>query len=56
VWEHRRELEALSDGSTRVTDTLRAEPRRVLPGPVVRMVVTVLFRHRHNRLVRKFSA
>lgn len=56
VWEHRRELEALSDGSTRVTDTVRAEPRRVLPGPVVRMVVTVLFRHRHNRLVRKFSA
>jgi len=56
VWEHRRELESLADGSTRVTDTLRAEPRGVLPGPVVRMVVTVLFRHRHNRLVRKFSA
>ncbi|MET3860656.1 hypothetical protein ABIE38_001578 [Dietzia sp. 2505] len=56
VWEHRRELDALSDGSTRVTDTLRAEPRGVLPGPVVRMVVSLLFRHRHNRLVGKFSA
>ncbi len=40
VWEHRRELDDLPDGSTRVTDTLRAEPRldggfrveAVLPG------------------------
>ena len=56
VWEHRRELDALPDGSTRVTDTLRAEPRTVLPGPVVRMVVGALFRHRHRRLIRKFSA
>ena len=56
VWEHRRELDDLPDGSTRVTDTLRAEPRAVLPGPVVRMVVGALFRHRHRRLIRKFSA
>ncbi|UVE94110.1 hypothetical protein [Dietzia sp. B32] len=56
VWEHRRELEALPDGSTRVTDSLRAEPRTVLPGSVVRMVVSVLFRHRHRRLIRRFSA
>ncbi|MGN7227934.1 hypothetical protein ACTHQW_16480 [Dietzia maris] len=52
VWEHRRELDALPDGSTRVTDTLRAEPRTVLPGPVVRGVVTALFAHRHRRLGR----
>ena len=56
VWEHRRELDALPDGSTRVTDTLRAEPRTVLPGPVVQMVVSALFRHRHRRLIRKFPA
>jgi len=56
VWEHHRELDALPDGSTRVTDTLRAEPRAVLPGPVVQVVVDALFRHRHRRLIRRFSA
>ena len=52
VWEHRRELESLPDGATRVTDTLRAEPRALLPRPVVRAVVGALFRHRHRRLAR----
>lgn len=54
VWEHRRELEDLPGGSTRVTDTLRAEPRALLPGPVVRAVVGMLFDHRHRRLARAF--
>jgi len=52
VWEHHRDLEALTDGTTRVTDTLRAVPRALLPGPVVRAVVGALFTHRHRRLVR----
>ena len=56
VWEHRRELDALPDGSTRVTDTLRAEPRSVLPVPVVRAVIGMLFSHRHRRLARRFPA
>ncbi len=55
VWEHHRGLESLPDGSTRVTDTLRAEPRALLPGPVVRAVVGVLFAHRHRRLARTFG-
>lgn len=55
VWEHRRELEALPDGTTRVTDTLRAVPRMLLPRPLVRAVVGALFTHRHRRLGRAFS-
>lgn len=55
VWEHRRELEQLPDGSTRVTDTLRAEPRALLPGAIVRRVVGALFSHRHRRLARGFA-
>lgn len=54
VWEHRRELEALPDGTTRVTDTLRAEPRALLPRPVVRAAVGALFAHRHRRLAKAF--
>ncbi|EYT64696.1 hypothetical protein H483_0103470 [Dietzia sp. UCD-THP] len=55
VWEHRRELESLADGSTRITDTLRAVPRALIPGSVVRVLVGALFTHRHRRLVRKFG-
>lgn len=56
VWEHRRELEELADGSTRVTDTLRAVPRTLLPRRAVRGAVSVLFAHRHRRLARAFGA
>ncbi|GAA1054420.1 hypothetical protein [Dietzia natronolimnaea] len=55
VWEHRRELESLADGSTRVTDTLLAVPRALVPGSVVRVVVGALFAHRHRRLAREFG-
>ncbi|MFN3600152.1 MAG: hypothetical protein ACK4UY_02035 [Dietzia sp.] len=55
VWEHRRELESLVDGSTRVTDTLRAVPRALVPRSVVRVVVSALFDHRHRRLAREFT-
>lgn len=56
VWEHRRELEQLPGGTTRVTDTLRAEPRALLPAAVVRLVVGALFSHRHRRLARAFGS
>lgn len=56
VWEHRRELEVLADGSTRITDTLRAVPRALAPRRVVRLVVGALFDHRHRRLARIFGA
>lgn len=55
VWEHHRRLEALADGSTRVTDILRAEPRALVPRQVVRVVVGALFTHRHRRLASAFS-
>ncbi|WP_216695033.1 hypothetical protein [Dietzia psychralcaliphila] len=55
VWEHRRELDSLAGGSTRITDTLRAVPRALVPGPVVRVVVSALFDHRHRRLAREFG-
>lgn len=56
VWEHRRELEALPEGRTRLTDTLRAEPRALVPPSVVRVMVGALFDHRHRRLARAFGA
>lgn len=56
VWEHRRELEALADGSTRITDTLGAVPRALVPRRAVRVVVGALFAHRHRRLARAFGA
>lgn len=54
VWEHRRELEDVAGdpGSTRVTDTLRAVPRVLIPGRVVRAVIGTLFAHRQRRLGR----
>ena len=55
VWEHRRELEQLPDDTTRVTDTLRAEPRALLHAAVVRLVVGAVFAHRHRRLARWFG-
>lgn len=55
VWEHRRELEELPDGTTRVTDTLRAEPRVALLARAVPMIVGRLFDHRHRRLARAFG-
>lgn len=54
VWEHRRELDSLPDGTTRVTDTLRVQPRALIPTPLVRAVVGALFDHRHRRLARSF--
>lgn len=56
VWEHQRELEALPGGGTRLTDTLRAEPRLLVPRGVVRVMVGALFDHRHRRLARTFGA
>jgi ligand-binding SRPBCC domain-containing protein len=52
VWEHRRELVDLGDGTTRVTDTLRARPRALVPRRLVGAVTGALFSHRHRRLSR----
>ena len=55
VWEHERTVVAVPGGA-RVNDRLRIEPR--LPGSewLVRRMAAATFRHRHRRLVRRFSA
>lgn len=50
VWEHRRELRALSREVTQVTDRITVIPRVPVPGFMLRGVVTALFAHRHRRL------
>lgn len=58
VWEHRRRLEELPDGRTRVVDELRMVPRVPLPAPalgLVRRLVDALFAHRHRRLQGHFA-
>ncbi|HJC27775.1 MAG TPA: hypothetical protein H9759_00080 [Candidatus Dietzia intestinipullorum] len=55
VWEHRRELDELPGGATRVTDIVRAEPRAWVPAALVRTIVGALFAHRHRRLARTFG-
>ena len=55
VWEHRRTLEELADGSTLVTDRLRLVPRVPLPAPLLRTLVGALFEHRQRRLAAWFA-
>jgi hypothetical protein len=56
VWEHRRQLEEVADGWTRLTDRLTLTPRRGVHPAAARMVVTALFRHRHRRLRSWFGS
>ncbi|WP_131105368.1 hypothetical protein [Ornithinimicrobium sufpigmenti] len=59
VWEHRRSLEDLGEGRTRVTDELTMVPRVPLPAParaVVRRGLDALFAHRHRRLRARLAA
>jgi ligand-binding SRPBCC domain-containing protein len=50
VWEHDRTLTADGEG-TLLVDELRAQPRPGM-GPAVRLLVPMIFRHRHKRLRR----
>jgi hypothetical protein len=50
AWQHERRLEDVAEGWTRLTDRLSLTPRRGVPPPLARAVVTALFRHRHRRL------
>ena len=56
IWEHERTLEPLPGGGTRVTDRVRFEPRVTGTARLHRAVIAALFRHRHRRLARHFSA
>lgn len=61
TWEHERTIEPLGPRTCAVTDrlgfSLRA-PLAVVPGSaaLARRIVTVLFRHRHRRLVAAHGA
>ena len=55
AWGHRRTVEPAA-GGCRVTDVLDLEPRWQLLTPVAVRVVTLLFRHRHRRLVARFGS
>ncbi|NJC23681.1 ligand-binding SRPBCC domain-containing protein [Arthrobacter pigmenti] len=55
VWEHRRELEALTENLTRVTDQLTVVPRLSITAGVLRAFVGALFEHRHRRLRHHFN-
>jgi hypothetical protein len=61
VWQHERNVEPIDAGLCRVTDRLGFELRRPLawiPGSarLARATVAALFRHRHRRLSRAFTA
>lgn len=51
-WRHERHLAPTPDGCT-LLDTLTFEPRYF--SGVTQMLVTVLFRHRHRRLRRRYG-
>jgi ligand-binding SRPBCC domain-containing protein len=53
TWIHRRRVFA-SDHGCVVTDELLVEPRLTLMTPVVRVIVSFLFHHRHRRLAAIF--
>jgi ligand-binding SRPBCC domain-containing protein len=55
-WRHERRVIDEGDGTSTVTDELTAEPRLGLLAPVLRRVVTALFRHRHRQLARRFGS
>jgi ligand-binding SRPBCC domain-containing protein len=54
VWQHERILEPAGE-HTRVTDRLTLTPRPLVSRRLARLVVGVIFRHRHRRLTRWFS-
>lgn len=54
-WEHRRELEAVGEQATRVTDTIGFEPRISALAPLVEPLLRRIFAHRHRRLAAYFA-
>jgi ligand-binding SRPBCC domain-containing protein len=54
-WGHHRRIEPVLGGAF-VIDELQIEPRIGFAAPLVRAIVTQLFRHRHRRLRLRFGA
>ena len=56
TWQHRRWIEpGATSESCLLDDQLTWTPRLAVPGVVLRQVVSLLFRHRHRRLVKLFG-
>jgi hypothetical protein len=55
-WQHERIVEPAGDDACTVTDTLTFEPRVPGLGGLSRAVIRFLFRHRHERLLRRYGA
>ncbi len=55
TWQHERIVEAAEEGGCTVTDRLTFEPRVPGFGRLSRAVIGFLFRHRHDRLERRFG-
>ena len=60
-WQHERVVEAIDEGSCRITDRLTFELKRVIgwiPGSerIAGTIVAFLFRHRHRRLAKYYGA
>lgn len=53
-WIHRRRIEQTGNG-TRVTDHLRFQPRLAPLAPLLRIIVSATFRHRHRQLTQQFG-
>lgn len=56
VWQHERVVTPVDASSCTVTDHVSFLPRSALLRPVLGLVVPVVFRHRHRRLVSHFAA
>jgi len=54
VWIHRRRVEDSGSGA-RITDHLQFQPRFALMAPLLRFVISAIFRHRHRQLTRQFG-
>lgn len=55
LWEHERSVEPAGAGACVLRDRVRWRPRRLIPEPLVRMIVRTLFTHRHEQLAGRFG-
>ena len=55
LWEHERTLEPSGAQGCLITDRVRWQPRRGVPGAALRPLIGAFFRHRHARLRRRFG-
>jgi ligand-binding SRPBCC domain-containing protein len=55
LWEHERTIEPLAGGGCSLADRVAWEPRLPLPGALLGPLIGATFRHRHERLRRRFG-